>query len=128
MTTTHARMKNDFLVVVTPWLRDPITQLKRETVALSRCFFIHSTNNNFRKLTLLVLLGVWVAVSLGIRTGSFFGTIPYTILTALVFTIIGRQWGLEISGITPQISITDGGDERPPPDDDAPVADDDEFP
>lgn len=104
-------MKQDFLIFIRPWLHNPRRRLSRETHALARCFLFHDGNNNFRKLTLLILLGVWGAITLGFQSTDAFGVILYNVLTALLFTIIGRQWGLEIRGLTPNISITQRDDD-----------------
>lgn len=93
------------------WRANPRDRLHAELLALGRCFVPHADNNNFRKIMLMILTGTWVAVTLGLRTTPDFSTLLYLVLTALVFTIVGRQWGLEVNGIVPQVEIGRANDQ-----------------
>jgi hypothetical protein len=88
-----------------PWVESPRRRLRLELVAITLTLIPHGNNNNFRKVTLLVLMGVWVAISLG--GPSRVDEATYLTLTALIFTIIGRQWGLEVSRIAPNIKLSE---------------------
>lgn len=99
-------MIDDCRAAIRPWIQNPRRRLKLELVALRKAIIPHGQNNNFRKLTLLLLVGAWTIITLGGPVADQFSGMTYTTLTALVFMIIGRQWGLEVGGLAPSIDIS----------------------
>lgn len=90
----------DFVALARPWLDNPVRRAEYEFRCLRLALIFHDENNRFRKLTMLVLLGVWAALTLGLTPPG--GSVPawlYTALTAFVFAIVGRQWGVEVRGL-----------------------------
>lgn len=104
-------MRDDMHDALRPWIDHPRQQVALHGHGLARCFFPHYENNDFRKLTLLILLLVWSAATLGVQTTGEFGTVPYIALTAFVWTLVGKQWDVEVKGIAPQIQIRDTDDD-----------------
>jgi hypothetical protein len=82
-----------------PWVTSPWARLKFEARCLRRAVLIHEGNNNARKGVLMVLLGVWAALTLGVSTGPDVPGWVYTSLTAFVFLLAGRMWGIEVRNL-----------------------------
>jgi hypothetical protein len=99
-------LREDAKVLLVPWLSHPRAMCYLHAVALKRTFVPYDGNNNFRKVTASVLVFVWGTITLGIAFGvAQLGVIMYGAMTAVVYTIIGVQWGFEIVGIAPKIEI-----------------------
>lgn len=100
---------DDARSVFRPWKYAPKLMLALYTTAGYRVFVPHPGNNDFRKLTASGLMATWMTITLGIAFNmATLGTIQYGALTAVVYTIIGIQWGFEIDSLSPiEISVTD---------------------
>lgn len=79
------------------WARDV---LDRELRALVRTVTFHEDNNNAVKGFLLLLLVVWGTITIGIAFGVAESTPIHTMLTALVWALVGRVWGGEAKDVT----------------------------
>jgi len=97
-----------------PWVTAPWERMKFEAYCLRRAVLIHEGNNNARKGVLMVLLGVWAALTLGISTGPDVPGWLYTSLTAFVFLLAGRMWGIEVRnlGLPFEIDVKEKDSER----------------
>ena len=100
---------DDARSVFRPWKHAPKLMIALYTAAAYRVFVPHPGNNDFRKITASGLMGTWIIITLGIAfNAATLGTIQYGALTAIVYTIIGIQWGFEIDSLSPiEISVTD---------------------
>lgn len=100
---------DDARAVFRPWTHAPKLMLALYTAACYRVFVPHPGNNDFRKLTASGLMVTWMVITLGIAyDAATLGAIQYGALTAIVYTIIGIQWGFEIDSLSPiEISVTD---------------------
>ena len=104
-------MRDDAADLSLPWRQHPRAMCRLYTVALTRVFRPLPDNNNVRKYMATGLFTVWAAITLGIAYGSAnLGPIQYGAMTAVVYTILGVQWGFEITAIGP-IEISTTGDE-----------------
>lgn len=68
-------------------------------------------NGWFRKLLTLILVGVWAILSLGLVQKP--STLIMTGLTAFVFLLVGRLWGVEAEhwlGVLNPVTINFGND------------------
>jgi len=73
--------------------------------ACYRVFVPVSGNNDLRKRLASLLMLTWTVVTLGIAFNvASLGIIQYGAMTAVIYTIIGIQWGFEVDGLAP-ISI-----------------------
>lgn len=82
-----------------PWVAEPWARLQFEAHCFRRAILIHEGNNNARKGVLMVLLGVWAALTLGVSAGPEVPNWLYTSLTAFVFLLAGRMWGIEVRNL-----------------------------
>lgn len=107
----------DARAVVRSWADDPRTRLKLEVRALRLALVPHDANNNFRKLVLLIFLTVWALLSLDLASINNLPSQTYTALTALVFLIAGRMWGVEVSALDLPVSFASENGEEATDDD-----------
>lgn len=99
-------LRDDAVAMLSPWVSDPRMMCWLHLVALGRTFVPRDGNNDFRKLTASVLMLVWSTISIGIAFDyATLGIIQYGAMTAVVYTIIGVQWGFQIVGVAPGIEI-----------------------
>jgi len=107
------QLREDTRRAVVPWVHDPVHQLKRHAVACGRSFVPRSGNNDFRKLLGLGLFLVWATITLAqaFDYGEI-NTVWYGVMSAVIYTIIGIQWGFELENlpIAPSIRTTDSED------------------
>ena len=107
-------LRDDFYRAVDPWLERPRQQLRRHVRACGRSFVPVEGNNDFRKLLGLGLFLLWATLTLAQAFGyGSISTTWYGLMTAIVYTIIGIQWGFELNNlpITMDANRTDGGDD-----------------
>lgn len=70
-----------------------------ELLALRRTLFFHEQNNNKKKFLIFVLVTTWAVITVGIAYNQAVSTEAYSMLTALVWALIGRFWGDEVAEI-----------------------------
>lgn len=110
----HMTLKQDTRDALLPWVNHPVAMARLHWVALQRCFIRVDGNNDFRKLTTSTLMVTWVIVTLGQAFGfSDLSSIVFGVMSAVVFSILGIQWGFEIRRLGPvEISHTHQDDEQ----------------
>lgn len=75
------------------------TAIKREATALRRTFSIHEDNSDVRKFVVFVLIVTWSAITVGIAFNEASTTPTYSMLTALIWALVGRMWGGEVKDV-----------------------------
>lgn len=102
---------HDFRRFIRPWYLAPGRTLRFYLWAFWLVLRPHDLNNNFRKLTTLLVVGTWAVVFLGttfldatVQSNSFFT------LTILVAVILAEQWGRHIERFGP-VRIGEDSDE-----------------
>jgi hypothetical protein len=89
---------DDARSVLRPWREAPARQASIAARCYVRALVPTAENNNFRKVTTTLLFATWAAVTLGDAYGvASIDTVQYGVLSAVVFSIIGEQWGIELS-------------------------------
>lgn len=90
----------------------PVTRLRAEVYCL--CLTIMPRPSKTRTAVTLALVGIWGVMILEIEISHPHVSVGYdagmTILvgtTALVFSILGRMWGVEVDGIINGLSASD---------------------
>jgi hypothetical protein len=71
-------------------------------------------NNDVRKHLSTILVTTWALLTLGFAAGVFNSpsVVFYGPLTAFVWALIGRMWGLEVQGLAGPLQIgTEDGDD-----------------
>lgn len=80
------------------------TQAKKrlylELWAFRRVFKFTPQNNDMEKMLMGFMLSVWSLIAVGIAFGHAEHTETFTMLTALVWAIVGRVWGGEVKDVT----------------------------
>lgn len=100
-------LTDDCRELIHPWLTQPRRQATTELYALIRTFRPVPQNNDARKHLSTILVATWSVLTLGLA-GGWFGNpsvVFYGPLTALVFLIVGRMWGLEVQGLAGPLQI-----------------------
>lgn len=98
----HMTLKQDTRDALSPWVNHPVAMTRLHWVTLKRCFIRVDGNNDFRKLTTSTLMLVWVIVTLGQAFGfSNLSSVVFGVMSAVVFAILGIQWGFEIQRFGP---------------------------
>lgn len=80
--------------------KDRLTAAKNEVVGVRRMLFPHADNSLKRIGFVWMLLAVWGSITVGIAYGAAEATPVYSMLTALVWALVGRMWGGEVKDIT----------------------------
>jgi len=75
-------------------------QLKIEALALRRTFSFHADNSDIRKFLLFVLVVTWSSITVGIAYQAAQVTPVYSMLTALIWALVGRLWGGNVKDIS----------------------------
>jgi len=96
-------LRDDCRALARPFRDDPRRRASAEIAAFKRCFHPVPDNNDARKYLSSILVLTWAVVTVGFASGAWAepGVIYYGPLTALVWTLIGRMWGIEIESIGP---------------------------
>lgn len=83
-----------------------------ELYCLFLVFRFHRENSHLRKATTIMLFVVWSIVTVGITFDALMTVKPphYGVLSAIVFAIIGRMWGIEVENFT-NLAMRDGDDD-----------------
>lgn len=101
--------RTDLDDLVAPWRDHPRAQLRRHGRACYRTFRPVDGNNDLRKWMALGLFLVWATITLGEAFEvTTLGTIPYGTMSAVVYSIIGVQWGFELDQLP--VSIDNSSD------------------
>lgn len=79
---------------------------RREVTALRRVFVFHDANHDLRKFLVFVLVITWAVITAGIAFNAAEVTPVYSMMTALIWAIVGRLWGGEVKDVT---GGSDGG-------------------
>lgn len=66
-----------------------------ELRAFGLIFVLHKNNSDIEKVMVWVFLLAWGVITIGIAFEEAVNTQIYTMLTALVWMLIGRVWGRE---------------------------------
>lgn len=103
-------LRRDLAHAVYPWVERPREQVLRHALAAKRSVTPVDGNNDFRKVLAAGLFMIWGVLTLA--QGFGFGSISsvwYGVMTAVIYTIIGIQWGFELQNmpIVVDVSRTD---------------------
>lgn len=77
-----------------------LKRLRIETRAIWNMVFIQPGNSDVRKFLIFTLVVTWAVITTGIAFEQALVTPTYSMLTALVWALIGRAWGGEVKDIT----------------------------
>lgn len=103
-------LRRDARRLAAPWRDHPYRQAKKHLRACGRSLVPTQENNDFRKVLGTGLFGVWVVVTLTRLYGyGGIGEMWYALMTAIVYTIIGIQWGFELDNLPIEADINRGG-------------------
>jgi len=92
--------------LVAPWRDHPCRQARRHLRACGLALVPTQENNDFRKLLGTGLFLVWCIVTLSrLYSVGNIGETWYALMTAIVYTIIGIQWGFELDNLPIQTDI-----------------------
>lgn len=82
----------------------PIDALVKRCVieghALWRTFHFRDENNDMKKFVMFVLVVTWGVITVGIAFEEAQVTPAYSMLTALIWAVVGRLWGGEVKDLT----------------------------
>lgn len=97
-----------------PIARAPIARLWAELYCLGLTFVFHGGNNHIRKAVTLLLFAVWGGITVGLSFESVSVVQPpfYSVITGLVFLIIGRMWDIEVDNFATMPTGQDDGDDE----------------
>jgi len=108
-------LRDDCRDLAAPWVARPKLRLALELLAIQRTFRPVPANNDARKYLSSILVLTWAILTLGLAAGVFGNpsVVFYGPLTAFVWALIGRMWGLEVQGLAGplQIGTEDDDDE-----------------
>lgn len=82
---------------VTNWIR---YRSQLEFQGLRNTFVFHEENNDLRKFIVFVLIVTWATITVGIAFEEASVTPTYSMLTALVWALVGRLWGGEVAKLS----------------------------
>lgn len=80
-----------------------VRHLRLEGRALWRVFHYQENNNDLRKFVLFVLIVTWAVITVGIAYQQAQVTPTYSMLTALIWAVVGRLWGGEVKDLTSSV-------------------------
>lgn len=106
--------RDDAEKCVAPWYEQPRTLTHLHATALVTMFLPCPENNHFRKFFATVVLLVWATVTVLWAFGAPVSS-PFIIaLTAVVCTLLGKLWDLEVDRLARRwdISIQPGEDDE----------------
>jgi len=100
-------LRDEMHEAVVPWVAEPRAQCERHVTAAIRSITPVEGNNDFRKVLAAGLFAVWSVVTLAqaFGVGSVSG-VWYGIMTAVIYTIIGIQWGFELNNMPIAVDVT----------------------
>lgn len=102
-------LRRDAHRLVAPWRNQPCRQARKHLRACGRSLVPTQQNNDFRKLLGTGLFAVWCIVTLTRLYGyGGIGEAWYALMTAIVYTIIGIQWGFELDNLPIEADIDRG--------------------
>jgi len=107
-------LRDDLCRAIYPWVERPKEQSLRHLLAAKRSVTPVEGNNDFRKILAAGLFTIWAVLTLaqGFGLGSI-SPVWYGVMTAVIYTIIGIQWGFELENmpLAVDVSRTDEDDE-----------------
>lgn len=107
-------LRDDCRDLAAPWVAHPKLRLALELLAIQRTFRPVPSNNDARKYLSSILVLTWAVLTVGFAAGVFGNpsVVFYGPLTAFVWALIGRMWGLEVQGLAGPLQIgTEDDDE-----------------
>jgi|GEM_PF-1810968 len=78
-----------------PLATHPVTRVKAELACLLLVFVPHHDNSHTRKVATWILVATWAIITVLVSTGDANATATYGVLSAVVWSLIGRWWGIE---------------------------------
>lgn len=92
-------------------LKSGISIFRRRLSFELYCFYLafvpHHRNHYLRKVLAVILVLLWSTMTYGIAAGWIESTTMYGMLSAFVWSLVGRMWGIEIQ----EFSLTSGEEE-----------------
>lgn len=74
--------------------------LQIETRAIRRTFSFTAANSDLQKYLVFVLVITWSVITIGVAYNEASPTATYSMLTALIWALVGRIWGGEVKDMT----------------------------
>jgi len=100
-------LRDDAGQLLAPWRYRPRLMVVLHATACYRVFIPVPGNNDLRKRLASLLMLTWTVVTLGIAFNvASLGIIQYGAMTAVIYTIIGIQWGFELNNMPIAVDVT----------------------